>query len=253
MNELLPLLKDGFPKKEFNLKELLLKTHYKKSKLYTLLKRLITEEVVVKIAEGTYILAEHKKIIIPREIKTLSENLKLIISRKFKFTALSILLPFAHHTLYNITYLLYVEKGSGEDFKETILKMDSTLAVLLNPTKEEVLLIMNETNKNKLLLIRENAYFYGKEYGLAYPETAFVDLYFEVSRGKIPFMKNDLKEILKELTLHNLINYSRLLRYAHERKLTKEIKNLFSKILEETDLPEGGLHVLRKISTNNRN
>ena len=98
------------------------------------------------------------------------------------------------------------------------------------------------------MIIRENAYFYGKEYGIAYPETAFIDLYFEVSRDKIPFMKADIKEILKELVLKNLINYSRLMRYAHERKLTAEIKNILLELSKEVKLPEGGLNVLQKIS-----
>jgi hypothetical protein len=61
-------------------------------------------------------------------------------------------------------------------------------------------------------------------------------------------MKTDLKEILKELVLKSLINYSRLMRYAHERKLTEEIKNILLNLSKEMELPRGGLDVLRKIS-----
>lgn len=248
MNELLTILEREYANKEFNLKELLTKAHYKKSKLYDFLNELVKANKVVKIAENVYKLKEHKEILVPKEIMTLSERLKNVITRKFKFTALSILLPFAHHTLYSINYLIYVEKGSGEDFKEAISKLDPKLTVLIDPKKEDVLLMINEADKNRILIIRENAYFYGKEYGIAYPETAFVDLYFEVSRDKIPFMKTDIKEILKELILKNLVNYSRLMRYAHERKLTDEIKNIFLELSKEIKLPVGGLNVLQKVS-----
>ena len=248
MNELLTILEREYANKEFDLKEILNKTPYKKSKLYDLLNELVKANKVVKITENKYKLTEPGNISIPKEIIALSENLKKIITRKFKFTALSVLLPFAHHTLYSLNYLIYVEKGSGEDFKEVISKLDPKLTVLFDPKKEDVLLMINEADKNRILIIRENAYFYGKEYGIAYPETAFIDLYFEVSRDKIPFMKTDIKEILKELVLKNLINYSRLMRYAHERKLTAEIKNILLELSKEVKLPEGGLNVLQKIS-----
>ena len=248
MNKFKTDLEKEYRNQEFTFKELLTKFPYKKSKLYELLNDLIKTNKVIKIAEGTYKLRESEIFKIPEEISNLSDKLKTKITRKFKFTGLCVLLPFIHHTPYSITYLIYVERGSGEDFKELISRMKPAMSILLNPKREDILLILNETKKNKIVAIRENNYFYGKEYGIAYFDTSFVDLYFEVSRNNIPFMKSDIKEILKELILKNLVNYSRLMRYAHERKLTHEIKDILMELSKDIELPKGGLNVLQKIS-----
>jgi hypothetical protein len=247
MNRLETYLKNEYRDKEFRFGRLLDELPYKKSKLYELLNDLINANKVVKIAEGVYKFKESDIKIIP-EIVRLSDKLKKTMTRRFKFTALSVLFPLIHHTPYSITYTMYVESGSGEDFKDVISSMDSTLAIILNPKKEDILLIMNEANKNKILAIKENSYFYGKEHGIAYHDTAFVDLYFEVSRDKIPFMKSDLKEILKELVIKDLINYSRLIRYANERKLANEIKTFLLELSKDIELPKGGVDVLQKVS-----
>ncbi len=247
MNKLETYLKNEYGNKEFKFGRLLNELPYKKSKLYELLNDLINANKVVKIAEGVYKLKESDIKIMP-EIARLSDKLKKSMTRRFKFTALSVLFPLVHHTPYSVTYTIYVESGSGEDFKDAISSMDSKLTVLLNPRKEDILLIMNEADKNKILVIKENGYFYGKEHGIAYHDTAFVDLYFEVSRDKMPFMKSDLKEILKELVIKDLINYSRLIRYANERKLANEIKKFLLELSEDIELPKGGMDVLRKVS-----
>ncbi|NOQ56086.1 MAG: hypothetical protein GQ477_04750 [Nanohaloarchaea archaeon] len=241
-------LKDKYIDKEFTFEELLEKLPYSKHKLYDKLNELIKTNKIVKIAEGVYTLRKSEIIKTPEDISNLSDKLKTRITRKFKFTGLCVLLPLVHHTPYSITYLIYVEKGSGEDFKELISIIKPNMPILLNPKINEILLILNETNKNVILTIRENNYFYGKEYGISYLDTAFVDLYFEVSRDKIPFMKSDLKEILKELILKDSVNYSRLMRYAHERKLTHEIKDMLLELSKIIEVPKAGLNVLQKIS-----
>ena len=248
MNKLQAYLEHECKNKEISFEKLIDKLPYKKSKLYELLNELIQKNKAVKIAEGIYKLKETETIPIPEEVIKLSNKLKKAITRKFKFTALSVLFPFVHHTPYSIIYTIYAEKGSSEDFKDAISKIEPRLTVLLNPKKSDIMLIINEAKENKIFVIRENNYFYGKEHGIAYPDTAFVDLYFEVSRDKIPFMKSDLKEILKELMLKDLINYSRMMRYAHERKLTGEIKNFLLELSADIQLPRGGLDVLQKIS-----
>lgn len=246
MDELLTLLKKKFSNKEFSIKDLVPNMPYKRAKLYLMLGNLIKAREVVRISRGIYKLGKAKTMPPPAEITSLSSKLKEKITRRFKFTALSVLLPFAHHTPYNIIYLMYVEKGSADDFKEALLKLKPNFTVLINPKKEDILLLLNEADKNKILAIRENAFFHGKEYGIAYHDTALVDLYFEVTRDKIPFMKSDLKEILKDLILNDLINYSRLMRYAHERKLASDIKAMLLKLSKE--IPKSDLYVLRKIS-----
>ena len=137
MENLLNYLVKGYENKEINFEELLDKVPYKKSKLYELFNELIKENKLVKIAEGIYKLKK-TELIIPDEIIYLSKKLKNIITRKFKFTALSIHFPFIHHTPYTITYTLYVEKGSSEDFKDAISRINPEMIVLLEPKKEEI-------------------------------------------------------------------------------------------------------------------
>ena len=245
MDELLNLINNNFSDKEFTINDLLNRMPYKRSKIYRMLGELIKSKKVARLSRGIYKLSKARSSKIPDEISILSNKLKEKITRKFKFTGLSVLLPFVHHTPYSIVYMIYVEKGSADDFKEKICRLKPDFTILINPKKDDILLLINEANKNKILVIKENAFFHGKEYGIAYYDSAFVDLYFEVTRDKIPFMKSDLKEILITLVSNDLINYSRLMRYAHERKLIIEIKNMLLNLLKE--IPKSDQHVLRKI------
>jgi len=93
----------------------------------------------------------------------------------------------------------------------------------------------------KLIIIRENNYFYSSKEGLSSKESAFIDLYFEVTRGRLPFIKTDLEEIFRSLAMNNLVNYSRLMRYAKERGIKEEIKEFLQKISEFVEIPSGAL------------
>ncbi len=240
-------LEKEYRDKEMSVRELISRTKYKKSLIYNHLNKLAKKNKLTKISTGIYKLKKEELPRISDEINTLSKKMERNESRKFKFTALSILSPFIHHIPYSIIYSLYVETGSGEDFKELISRISPKITTIVNPKKDEILLLLKETGKSKIIAIRENNYFYCKERRLAHFDTAFVDLYFEATRNLIPFMNSDLKEILKDLILKDLINYSRMIRYAHERKLTPEIKKLFLNLSDTITIPRGGLNLLRKI------
>ena len=228
MDELLTLLRKKFSSKEFGIKDIAKNMRYKRAKLYLILDNLIKAKEVARISRGAYKLSKARGISSPAEIVNLSNHLKEKITRRFKFTALSVLLPFAHHTPYSIVYLIYVEKGSADDFKEAILRLKPDFTVLINPKKEDIALLMNEANKNKILVIRENAYFHGKEYGVAYHDTAFVDLYFEVTRKKISFSESELAHIIEEVLEKTKIDYTKLLRAALRRNIESDFLQILN-------------------------
>ena len=100
---------------------------------------------------------------------------------------------------------------------------------------------MKYVNTKKVLIVKERNYFKYLKKGLASPESAFVDLFFEITREEIPYFETDLKEILKVLIHNNLINFSMLINYAHDRKIDDEIILLLKDLSNDVQLPKEAL------------
>jgi len=221
------LMDKTFGSNTFSTRELSTLLKIKKSTAYWVICDLKKENLIVKPGMGLFKISSSKEIGLVKEIDLIRKHLLKKITRKFSFTGLSVLAPLVHHIPYAIIYNLFVEPGSAEDFKEEISKF-SKITTLVSPTKSEISALLDNTNINRLIVIRENRYFYSSKDGLSSNEAAFIDLYFEVTREKLPFIRSDLEEIFRSLALNNLINYSTLLRYANERGIKEEIKKFLS-------------------------
>lgn len=213
----------------------------RKSKAYLVLGGLMESGKVVRIARGIYGFSKAGKIVLSPDIDGIRERLLSRMTRRFKFTALSVLERFIHHVPRVLIYHLFVEPGSADDFSDEIREADPELMVLVGPKKSELMLLLDKTAVNKVMVILESSYFYSSNDGMASPESAFVDLYFEVTRDRVPFMRTDLEEMLKLLAHDSMINYSTLLRYAHERGLREEMERFLKGLGAWLDIPEGVL------------
>ncbi|MBL7148177.1 MAG: hypothetical protein ISS82_05105 [Nanoarchaeota archaeon] len=229
-------IKKKFGSKEFKIGDLCRLLNIKKTSAYCIIRSLGHKNLIVNPLRGIYRLSSSKLIKPSKDIEKIRKYLLNKITRKFTFTGLSVLESFIHHIPYVIIYHVFVEHGSSEDFKNEI-KNISNIMVVIEPTLNDINLLLNNVDINKLIIIRENNYFYSSKESLASKESAFVDLYFEVTRKKIPFIKTDLEEIFKSLVINNLINYSRLMKYSKERGLKKEIKKFLQKMSNFVEVP----------------
>lgn len=233
-------IKECLGNKQFSIGELAKALGVKASSAYWIVREMIKSRRAVRIMRGAYRLAEAKEASPPKEIERMRRHFTSRLTRRFAFTGLSILEPFIHHMPYALIYHLFVEPGSSEEFKHEI-KAPHDTAVLINPAPNEIEIMLNNTKIRKMVVIRENNYFYSSKKGLASVESAFVDLFFEVTRGKMPFIKADLKEIFKSLALNSMVNYSRLLKYAKIRGIKPEIKHFLKHISESMEIPKEAL------------
>lgn len=222
-------IKERFKNKEFTISDLCRLLNIKESTAYWIVRELRKKNLIVKPMRGIYKLASPKEIIPAKDIEKIRKHFLKTMTRKFSFTGLSILEPFIHHIPFVFIYHLFVERGSAEDFMDEIKKV-SKATVLIEPSKDDVVLLLNNADIKKIIVIRENNYFYSSKHGLSSKEAAFVDLYFETTRKKMPFMRTDLEEIFKSLAINNMISYSRLLKYSKERGIKKEIKKFLRKM-----------------------
>jgi hypothetical protein len=233
-------IKEHFQNKEFTISNICEVLDVAESTAYSIIKRMKKRNLIISPVRGIFVLSNPKKISIPSDINMMRNHLLETITRTFSFTGLSILEPFLHHIPFVSIYHLFVEPGSAEDFKEKV-KHISKVVVLIEPSLNDIHLILDKIDAKKVVIIRENKYFYASKKGLHSKEGAFVDLYFEVTREKIPFIRGDVDEIFKSLVLNNLINFSHLFKYANERGIKNEIKEYLTKIAEDIEIPKKAL------------
>lgn len=240
MEDYVTKMEKKFGDSEFTLKEVCTLLNIKKSTAYWRLYDLKRDNRVIRVMKGVYKLSSPKELRPPTEIDSLRNHLLKRITRRFRFTGLSILESFVHHVPFVLFYHLYVEPGSAEDFKAE-LEAVSKMVILIGPKPEHLRNLLAHVNAKKIIVIRELSYFYAAENGLSSPEEAFIDLYFEVTRERIPFIKMDLEEIFKSLAMMNILNYSKLRWYAKERKLKSEIEDFLRRIASDVHIPPEAL------------
>lgn len=180
--------------------------------------KLLKNGEIVRLAQGIYKFRKNKiEFNIFPHLEILRQIL-LKLNKKFVFTATSLLNNFFNKNIC----VLYVEKGAAKLFETEIERFNLNYTVLVNPTKDEINLFIEKANAKNFIIIRENSYFYSSKKGIASVDSAFVDLYFEITRGKLP-LENKLASIFEELAGNDCINISTLLKCAKERGIKKEI------------------------------
>jgi len=230
--------KDKFEGKSFTVAEVSSLLDMSVSTVYSIIRRLLLSKEIVKIAPKTYKFYEIREIEPSKEIGDLRKFLLNNETREFKFTGLCVLESFLHHVPFVLIYHLFVEKGSSEDIIKKLEGYNKEMIIVPELNSNELNMIINKTNTKKVLIVKERSYFKYSRKGLASPESAFIDLFFEITREKIPYLETDLKEILKIMVHNNLINFSMLINYAHDKKMDNEIINFLREISEEIEMPK---------------
>lgn len=164
---------------------------------------------------------------------------------EFMITGGSVLYRF-HHLPKRLIHLVYVVKGAGE-LTVTSLR-EAGLRALLNPKRGEVNMALENFSERDIFVIREFSELLGDVDGAASMERALVDLYFESTRGRIPYPEEEVGRILSRVLRDERINISRLFMLADRRGIKEEMKALVKFI--EPDIPvkvRPGTRYVRKV------
>lgn len=224
-----------------NLRELTAK--YSKGTLYRVLHDLVKVGKIERLGRGTYRLRanESKALtdrltisdrIIIKLIPGSSMKAKELLEGKgieFMITGGAVFYRYIHNLPKRLINLIYVIKGSGEFAVFTL--REAGLRALLNPTKNEVSFALENFSETDIFIIREFSELIGNANGFASLERALVDLYFETTRGKIPFSKEEVGRIFLNVLREEPISHSRLVEYANRRGVGREM----TEVLDFTD------------------
>ena len=156
------------------------------------------------------------------DLVELHDYLKEVFEHNFQFTGLSTLASFLHNTHSKIVYTIHTVPGAGQILLETISDHAGEFTVMLNPRKQEIATMLGGTVHNRFIVIRE----YKENLSLAWagPEKAWLDLYFEVTRDRIPFYHDELILVLNELLDAGLVRPAKLRSLARRRQILNEIE-----------------------------
>lgn len=217
---------------------------YKKVTVYRILHDLSKEGLVMRLGRGIYRIQYGRSMKlngsvdlpaslivkgIPESLKKAEEALRNN-AVEFMLTGISLFSHYLHQFPRRLIYLIYVIKGAGE-LAVTVLN-EVGLRPLLNPTRKDINSALDLSVDRELVVIREFFDLAGNVDGHACLERALVDLYFETTRGRMPFPSvEDSARIFLDANRNEHINFSRLFFLASRRGIKEEIETI-SRFLE---------------------
>lgn len=211
------------------------------SKAHTVRLQLTSNNEIMRVARGVYTFAQPTFMPLPPPVEFLRHTLD-DLGLPYAFTSSTLFLDFFNDQTYEIISI-YVGKGTGSVFEKKIEKSGTQYVALVEPDLRDFDLLLRKARMHDFVAVRENAYFYAAKNGLASIEKAFVDLYFELTRKRLP-LPDRATEILESLIQKNCINYTTLLKCAHERGLKKELLEMLRAHTKRYGLGDG---LVRKI------
>jgi DNA-binding PadR family transcriptional regulator len=172
---------------------------------------LFSDRLAVKLVPGT-----------PMEAKELLHSK----GTEFMITGEAVFYRYIHNLPKRLIELVYVVKGSGEYAVSTL--REAGLRALLNPTRNEISVALESFSERDLFVIREFSELPGNVDGFASLERALVDLYFETTRNRIAFSKEEVARILLNVLEKEPVSYSRMMMFAARRGIGNEIREILN-------------------------
>ena len=167
-----------------------------------------------------FILTRHP---IEKTIEMINSHFPLL---EFSCWSTEQLKAFFHHLPTRFVMFIYSDKDFMESLKDFL--ENNEYVVYLNPQKKEAERYVHF--KDKTVILRPSiAYRKPKNNHFANIEKIVVDLYMEIEKiGLID--KKEFKRIIENILSNYRINMSKMLDYAHNRKIRKEMENIVHEI-----------------------
>jgi len=153
----------------------------------------------------------------------------------FRISGLSLLSPYLHLFPRKMVHIVYVTKGGGESAKGTLAR--AGIKSLINPSPRETSLALRELPDLDLFIIRERSDIEREKSELADPEGAWVDTYFESTRGRIPFPREEVGRSLATALASGEVSISHLLMHAGRRGVRDEVRPLLESTISGLRIP----------------
>jgi hypothetical protein len=233
------------------------KKRYTKGTVYRILHDLCKKGSVERLGRGIYRIP---KVVELKEGVVVSEKVTVelipgplnkardLLEEKgieFMITGGSVLYRF-HHLPRRLIHLIYVVKGAGELTVDLLREVG--LRALLNPKRSEINMALENFPERDIFVVREFSDLPGNLDGGASLERALIDLYFESTRGRIPYPEEEVGRIFSKVLRDERINISRLFMLADRRGIKEEMKALVKFI--EPEIPvkvKPGIKYVKKV------
>ena len=155
------------------------------------------------------------------ELVELHDHLKEHFGSEFQFTGLSTLASFLQNAYSRMIYSVYTTEGAGQVLCDLISDKFDGFVTLLNPKRRDFEVLFESTQSARFIAVRE--YGHKLTSSWAEPEKAWLDLYFDVTRGLVPSYRDELVFILEELLDAGLATAAKIRARARNRKILGEI------------------------------
>ncbi len=180
---------------------------------------------IIRLGHGVYSLKPQEKQIARPQLSPLSRKVKSILEESgilFFISGLDILVGYMIHVPEKYPVLAFIEQISIEDAQELLMrqKIDSIISPKINEFEK----FRNLPSLGEIVILRKTKEFNYSYEGLAEPEKAFVDLYYEVTRASYPLSLGELGRIYLNMRRRGSLNEKRLSKIAIRRSLHHDIR-----------------------------
>ena len=180
---------------------------------------------IVRLGHGVYSLRPQEKQIARPQLSPLARKAKSILEESgilFFISGLDILAGYMIHVPEKYPVMAFIEQTSIEDAQELLMvqKIDSIISPKINEFKK----FRNLPSLGEIVILRKTKEFNYSYEGLAEPEKAFVDLYYEVTRASYPLSLGELGRIYLNMRRRGSLNDKRLSKIAIRRSLHYDIR-----------------------------
>lgn len=184
---------------------------------------------IIRIGKGLYTFRSQVQQKSLPHLSTIAKGAKKIFEEagfQFFISGLDILSGYMTHVPEKYPVLVFVEKVNIDEANELLKsqKIDSIIGDKISEYKK----IYRIFPLNELTILRPTQEFDYSKDGIAEPEKAFVDLYYEVTRASFPLSLEELGRIFLNMHRRIFINEKRLSKVATRRNLHHDIRYILN-------------------------
>lgn len=180
---------------------------------------------IVRLRRGIYSFRSHEKQIAHPQLSNLATRVKILLEEsgiQFFISGLDIIRGYMIHVPERYPVIAFIEQINIEEAQELLFnqKIDSVISF-----KEEAFeKFRNLPSLGDIVILRPTREFDYSRERLAEPEKAFIDLYYEVTRGSYPLPLGELGRIYLNMQRRGAINEKRLSKISIRRNLHNDIR-----------------------------
>lgn len=180
---------------------------------------------IVRKGRGVYSLRPQVKQIAHPQLSNLANKVKTLLEEsgiQFFISGLDIIRGYMTHVPELYPVIAFIAQSNIEDVQSLLL--DHKIDSIIGPKGEEFGKLRHFPSLGEIAILRPTKEFDYSIEGLAEPEKAFIDLYYEVTRSSFPLSLGELGRIYLSMQRRGAINEKRLSKIAIRRNLHHDVR-----------------------------